>query len=83
MLFAPSNASVVEFGLAPQLNRAFGHMAEALSLDHWIVPNVSAFVYDHYVLSDANIAEIIRLLRFLLEKKGLTSYIQSPASDEL
>ena len=81
MLFAPDNASIVEFGLKPQISRMFGHMAEALGLDYWLVPRISCFKHEHYRLTDEGIAHVVALLRHLLLKKGLDGYIQPPIKD--
>ncbi len=48
MLFVPPNATIIEFALRPTNVRCFGHMAMALGLDYWIVPQVwSEYITDY------------------------------------
>ena len=75
MLFAPDNATIVEFGLKPQLNRAYGHLAASLGLDHWLVPQIAANHQDSYRIEDEHVALLIRLLRHILASKGMSKYI--------
>jgi hypothetical protein len=70
MIFAPDDASVVEFQLEPQLNRAYGHLAYALGLDHWLVPQIRANHRGFYSLDEKNIDALMQLLRHILTKKG-------------
>ena len=80
MLFAPRNASVVEFGLKPHVDRCFGHMALALGLDYWLVPQVSAFIFANYTLNEDSVDAVMRLLRHIAETKGLHHLLKDPPS---
>ncbi len=71
MLFAPATASVIEFPLRPHFDRAYGYMAMALGLDYWIVPEVSTLYHGQYHLTSSNIASVVRLVKYLLFRKGI------------
>ena len=73
MLFAPRNASVIEFGLTPQLDRSYGYMAMALGLDYWVLPQITTHLYLRYSVDESKVAAAVRLVRHLLERKGLAS----------
>ena len=79
MIFAPRNASVVEFGLTPHIDRCFGYMAVALGMDYWLLPQISTHLYLKYTLTVENVGAAVRLVRHLLEQKGLTSLITQPS----
>ena len=66
MIFARDNATIVEFALRPQVNRAFGHMAMALGHEYWMVPQVAAFHTGGYSFGEDEVKAVIRLLRHLI-----------------
>ena len=76
MIFAPFNATVIEFGLQPQVDRCFGHMAMALGLEYWLFPQMSTHLYLKYKADDNNVAALMKLLRYVLERKGLRSLLR-------
>ena len=81
MIFAPQNASVLEFSMKPHCNRCFGFMAMALGMDYWLVPQVSCFYHLRYEMDSGKAAAVMRLLRHVLEAKGLGHLIRQ--RDEL
>jgi hypothetical protein len=44
-------------------------------MDHWLIPQLSANHQGPYVVTKDNAAALIRLLRHIMETKGLTAYI--------
>ena len=75
ILFAQQNASVVEFMLKPQLNRAYGHLAASIGLDHWLVPEIATNHQDIYRLNEKNVGALVRLLTHILRTKGLGHFL--------
>ena len=69
MIFAPRDASIIEFPLRPQVIRCFGHMAMALGLDYWIVPQINAVYNGNYTMDPAKAEHVVRLVRHLMERK--------------
>ena len=69
MLFAASNATIIEFPLKPHVDRCFGHMAMALGFDYWMVPQVSAFYHTNYTMDDERADVVLRLVRHLIVSK--------------
>ena len=82
MLFAPRNASVIEFPLNPHHNRCFGFMAMALDLDYWVVPQVSTSYMQHYTMTDDRAEHVVTLVQHLIETKGLTHILRKDAPAE-
>ncbi len=82
MIFAPSNATVIEFSMDPHVNRCFGYMAMALGLDYWLVPQVSAFYYQNYVMDAKKADYVMRLVRHVVSSKGLAYTTSSNANDD-
>ena len=76
MLFAPRDASVIEFPTVPNLNRCFGYMARALGLDYWMVPQVRARFAAKYEFNSENVAAVVRLVRHILTTRGLDRLLQ-------
>ena len=81
MLLMPPHASVVEFPLKPHVDRCYGHMALALGLDYWIVPQLAANYHLSYIIDDAAIAAVTGLVSKLLRDKGLPAFTL-PNSDQ-
>jgi hypothetical protein len=67
MIFAPRNATVIEFAMKPHSNRCFGYMAMALGMDYWLVPQISAFYHLRYTANNSNVAAVVNLLRHVLK----------------
>lgn len=82
MIFAPSNATVIEFSMDPHVNRCFGYMAMALGLDYWLVPQVLAFYYQNYVMDAKKADYVMRLVRHVVSSKGLAYAKSSNANDD-
>ena len=82
ILFAPLNATVIEFPLDPHVDRCYGYMAMALGQDYWLVPQVSAFYHLSYKMDQSKADAVVRLVKHVLESKGLGSMIQGH-TDEL
>ena len=80
MIFSRVNASVVEFPWRPQIDSCYGHLAVALGLDYWIVPQLSTFLFKNYTATPNNVDIVDRLIRRLLEQKGLGHLVRSSAS---
>ena len=81
MLFAPQNASVIEFGLNPHIDRCFGYMAMALGLDYWVLPQISTHLYLRYTMDEGKAEAAVRLVRHL-ERKGLIDHSNDENHDE-
>ena len=73
MIFAPQNATVIEFGLQPHIDRSYGYMAMALGLDYWVLPQISTHLYLRYKVDSGSVAAAVRLVRHVLETKGILS----------
>ena len=71
MIHAPPGASVIEFPMAPHIDRCYGYMAMALGLDYWIVPGISAFFLGQYEMTPEGAAAVVRLVRHILDKKKM------------
>ena len=71
MIFAPRNATVIEFPLQPHIDRAYGYMAMALGLDYWVVPQISTGYYRNYTANSQNIAALCRLVTHIADLKQL------------
>ena len=71
LIFAPRNASVIEFAMKPHCNRCFGYMAAALDMDYWLVPQLHATYRTSYTLDPGKIAAVLRVVAHVLELKGL------------
>ena len=82
IIFAPRTATVIEFPLKPHVNRCFGYLATALGQDYWVVPQVTAFYHLHYTMDQSKADAVVRLVKHVLESKGLGSMIQGH-TDEL
>ena len=65
-IYAPSNATVIEFGMEPHVDRCYGYLAYSLGLEYWLVPQVSANYHMQYIMNDENVAVVIALLRHVL-----------------
>jgi capsular polysaccharide biosynthesis protein len=76
MIFAPQDASVVEFAMKPHSNRCFGYMAMTLGMDYWLVPQISAFYHLGYTATEENAGAVIDLLAHLLNVKMLSHIIR-------
>ena len=83
MIFAANNATVIEFGMRPHVDRCYGYMAMALGFDYWLVPQVDATYFSRFVINKTNAAAVARLLRHVLQAKGLDELLVSEAKDEL
>ena len=81
MVFAPDTASVVEFGLSPQIDRCFGFMAVALGLDYWLVPEISTNLFNAYHVDEDKAAAAVRVVRHIIRQRGLIWLLA--ARDEL
>ena len=77
MLFAAPNAAVVEFPMAPHVDRCFEHMAHALGHAYHVVPALRSFYYGRYVATPAAAEALVCLLRTLLDDQGLAHLVQS------
>ncbi len=76
MLFAPEDATVIEFGMEPHVDRSFGYMAMALGLEYWLVPQVSAFYHLKYTMDADKAGAVVRLVEHVLYLKGMGDLIQ-------
>ncbi len=84
MLFAPSDAVIIEFGLNPHVDRCFGHMAMSLGLEYWLVPQVSSIYHLRYGMTPAKAALVARLMKHVMKSKGLEHLmVQDVVNDEL
>ena len=85
MLFAPADATVIEFGMEPHVDRSFGYMAMALGLEYWLVPQVSAFYFFNYKMSPEKADLVVRLVKHVISKRGygLLSQLGSSANDKV
>ena len=82
MIFSPADATVIEFPLQPHVDRCYGYMAMALGLDYWLVPQVSAFYYQNYVMDAKKADYVMRLVRHVVSSKGLAYTTGSNANDD-
>ena len=73
MLFAPQNASVIEFGLNPQVDRSYGYMAMALGLDYWVLTQISTHLLHKYRIDQPKVEIVVRLVTQLLERRASRS----------
>ncbi len=73
MVFAPRNASVIEFAMQPHVDRCFGYMAAALGIDYWLFPQMAAFYYGKYEATDSNIATLVKLVKHILHGERRSS----------
>ena len=71
MLFAPSNASVIEFEHTPHVDRVFASIAMGLGLDYWLVPQLSATLRGNYTMDGSKAAAVVRLVQHLVETKDM------------
>ena len=69
MLFAPRNATVIEFPLNPHTDRCYGYMAMALGLEYWTVPQVSAYYLDDYQMDAEKAHIVVQLLQYILKTR--------------
>ena len=69
MIFAPRDASIIEFPLKLYSVRCFGHMAMALGLDYWIVPLLQSLHFSRYKMDPTKAEHVVRLVRHLMERK--------------
>ena len=69
MLFAPNNATVVEFPMRPHVDRSFGHMAAALGLQYWVVPEITAYYHSNYTVDNAKAEVVVRVVRHILQSQ--------------
>jgi hypothetical protein len=74
MIFAPSDATVIEFLLKPLIDRAYGYMAMALGLDYWAVPEVSSPYLGTYNMSLEAVDAVIKLVRHIIREKKYSFY---------
>eukprot|EP00038_Savillea_parva_P027749 m.61258 g.61258 ORF g.61258 m.61258 type:complete len:795 (+) comp8013_c1_seq1:131-2515(+) len=77
MVYAPDNATVIEFPMSPQCNRCFGYMATALQQDYWIVPEVSTFYHLKYKMTRSKMKAVLNVLKAVLDEKGLSDLMRS------
>ena len=84
MVFAPRNASVIEFPLLPNSNRCFGYMAMALGLDYWVVPELWSFYHLRYDATAERVAAAVGTLKHVITVRGLCHLLAEgcPASQQ-
>ena len=71
MVYMDKNSTVVEFPMNPHSDRTFGYMCESLGLNYWIVPDLDSRYYGTYEATETSIANVISLIRAVLERQGL------------
>ena len=81
MVWTQNGTAVIEFPLSPHANRNMGMLAQSASLDFYMLPQISCQYYLKYTLDDDGIAALIRLLKHIIDKRGLQYLYQ--AKDEL
>ena len=81
MIYTQKEAAVIEFPMEPHVNRCFGHMAAALGLDYFVVPEVTAFYHQQYTMDEIKAKHVIATLRHVIEHKGLHHLL--PQREEL
>ena len=79
MIFAPRDASVIEFAMQPHTNRGYGFLSMALGLDYWLVPQLSSHYNWKYTADEENAEAVADVLRHVLKTKGLGEMIRLPA----
>ena len=70
MLFAPRNATIIEFPLKPHTDRCYGYMALALGHSYWLVPQITSHMFSNYVMDEVKVGLVVRLLRHVIDSKG-------------
>jgi hypothetical protein len=78
MIFAPADATVIEFSMRPQCSRFFGYMAMSLGLDYWLVPQVHSFYHLNYVIDESGVAAVVRLLDHILDRNHSSESTNAP-----
>jgi hypothetical protein len=71
MIFAPRNATIIEFAMSPHVDRCYGYMAVALGMEYWLVPQVSAFYHLNYTMDSSKADAVVRLLQHVLQRRNL------------
>ncbi len=73
MIFAPTDAAVIEFAMKPHVDRCYGYMAMALGLDYWLVPQVTAFYTLAYEMDVEKAAAVVRLVNHIRTSRESTA----------
>eukprot|EP00039_Didymoeca_costata_P026694 m.16421 g.16421 ORF g.16421 m.16421 type:complete len:782 (+) comp5696_c0_seq2:137-2482(+) len=71
MIYAPDDASIIEFPMKPQCNRCFGFVAMALELDYWVVPEVSAFYHLKYTMTKEKAKTVMDTVIAVAKEKNI------------
>ena len=77
MIFAPRNATVIEFAMNPHVDRCYGYMAVALGMEYWLVPQVSAFYHLNYTMDSSKAEAVVRLVQHVLKTLTPETHIES------
>ena len=81
MIFARTDAAVIEFAMKPHVDRCYGYMAMALGLDYWLVPQVSAFYNLGYEMDVEKAAAVVRLVCHIRSHKAKATKFTSQYED--
>lgn len=64
-LYCAPGTALIEFPVVPPVLNFFGHLAMALDLDYWLVPEVSTHYQGNYTVGPRGIEAVVRLVRHL------------------
>ena len=67
-LFCAPGTRVVEFPVVPPVLNHFAHLAMALDLDYWLVPQISTHYQGHYTIDTQNLHWILKVVEHLMSR---------------
>ena len=74
-MFMARGTSVIEFAMKPMVNRTYGWLAVMFDQDYWMCPQIATNYHLKYTVDDEQVAAAVRLLKHVIETKGLTDLL--------
>ena len=74
-MFIPRGGAIIEFAITPMANRSYGWLAMVMGHDYWHVPQISSNYLLKYTVDDELIQLAVRLLKHVIETKGLSDLL--------
>lgn len=71
MLWAPNDVSIVEFPMTPNCDVCYGYMAMALSMDFWVVPEVTTFYHLKYQMTEKKSQATLAVVKEIIKERNL------------
>eukprot|EP00479_Gromia_sphaerica_P012351 TRINITY_DN6489_c0_g1_i1.p1 TRINITY_DN6489_c0_g1~~TRINITY_DN6489_c0_g1_i1.p1 ORF type:complete len:103 (-),score=4.50 TRINITY_DN6489_c0_g1_i1:222-488(-) len=69
-------SSVIRFPMKPDVDRCFGHMAAALDLNYWTIPNVTSFYIKIMTSQKTKRSDIVMTLDHVIRIDGRESILR-------